>query len=291
MPRRSPSIRIAWRLCALAAILAASALLSALLVRLAPGFGADERMLDPRLSAASVGAIRRERSEGSDIAGYCWSYVRRLAHGDLGTSVSLGRPVSELLAERMGVTARSAAAGLGISWVAALGGVFLLEALRRRTCDAAASLAAGTLLCAPAALVALVCLYAGGTPGLAIAVVLFPRLFRYARGMVRQAAAAEHALAAEALGEAPLRILGLHVAVPIAPELLSLAALSVSMAMGAAIPVEALCDSPGVGQLAWQAAVARDLPVVVNVTLLIAGVTATVNAAAETVRAAREAEA
>ena len=284
-------VSLARRLALLAAVLAAGGFLSAVLVRLAPGFGADERMLDPRLTAGSIEAIRQARAEGSHIGAYCRSYLNRLAHGDLGTSISLGRPVKDLLAERMGVTARSAAAGLGISWAAALGGVFLLETLRRRACDAAVSAAAGTLLCAPAALVALGCLYLGGTPGLAIAAVLFPRLFRYARGIVRQAGAAEHVLAAEALGEKRLRILCLHVAVPILPELASLAGLSVSMAVGAAIPVEVFCDSPGVGQLAWQAALARDLPVVVNVTLLIAALTATVNSAAEAMRGAREREA
>jgi peptide/nickel transport system permease protein len=62
--------------------------------------------------------------------------------------------------------------------------------------------------------------------------------------------------------------------------LLAVAGVSVSMAVGAVIPVEALCDSPGVGQLVWQAALARDLPVIVNVTLLIAALTAAANLAA-----------
>jgi ABC-type dipeptide/oligopeptide/nickel transport system permease component len=63
------------------------------------------------------------------------------------------------------------------------------------------------------------------------------------------------------------------------------------MALGAMVPVEALCDSPGVGQLVWQAAMARDLPVLVNVTLLLAGLTIAANLTADTVRSAREAQA
>jgi peptide/nickel transport system permease protein len=63
-----------------------------------------------------------------------------------------------------------------------------------------------------------------------------------------------------------------------------LAGVSVSMAVGVAVPVEALCDSPGVGHLLWQAAVARDLPVVVNVTLLVTGVTTGANVLADWVR-------
>ena len=76
---------------------------------------------------------------------------------------------------------------------------------------------------------------------------------------------------------------------PVLPEMLALAGVSVSMAVGALIPVEALCDSPGVGQLVWQAAVARDLPVLVNVTLIITGLTAAANLMTDTLRVAREA--
>jgi ABC-type dipeptide/oligopeptide/nickel transport system permease component len=42
------------------------------------------------------------------------------------------------------------------------------------------------------------------------------------------------------------------------------------MAFGAAIPIEAICDVPGLGRLAWQSAMARDLPVLVSLTMLIA---------------------
>jgi ABC-type dipeptide/oligopeptide/nickel transport system permease component len=49
------------------------------------------------------------------------------------------------------------------------------------------------------------------------------------------------------------------------------------MAVGAVIPVEALCDSPGVGQLVWQSAMARDAPVLVHLTVLVALVTCGAN--------------
>jgi len=52
------------------------------------------------------------------------------------------------------------------------------------------------------------------------------------------------------------------------------------MAFGAAIPIEALCDSPGIGQLAWQAALNRDLPLIMNLTLLVTIVTVATNSLA-----------
>jgi ABC-type dipeptide/oligopeptide/nickel transport system permease component len=67
-----------------------------------------------------------------------------------------------------------------------------------------------------------------------------------------------------------------------APEMLALAGVSVSQAFSAAIPLEAVCDVPGLGQLAWQSALARDLPILVSLTLLLALITRFANAAADT---------
>ena len=273
------------------AVLLICGLLAATLVRMAPGFGMDERMLDMRLSSGSLRAMERQGAEQSDILHYYWHYLRQLSRGDLGNSLSWGRPVRDLLSERVALSLGSAGAGLGLAWMLALGTVTMLELSQRRSGEGLASLVAGALLCTPAALVALACVYIGATPALAIAAIVFPRIFRYLRDVVRQAGAAPHVLTAHALGLTPLRILARHVAPPVLPELVALGGISVRMAMGALIPVEALCDSPGVGQLLWQAAMARDLPVLVNVTLLLAAFTIGANLLADTARSAREEQA
>jgi peptide/nickel transport system permease protein len=46
--------------------------------------------------------------------------------------------------------------------------------------------------------------------------------------------------------------------------------LSLVTALSALVPVEVLFDVPGLGQLAWNAAMNRDLPVLLAVTLLMA---------------------
>ena len=287
LPRRVS--RVAWRFGTFAVLLLAGGLASATLVRLAPGFGTDERMLDTRLSSGSIQALEAAAKEGSDILPYYWNYLVRLSHGDLGTSVSLGRPVRELIGERMALTVRSLGAGLLLAWSVSVAVVLALELVRRQACEIAAALVAGALLCAPAAVVALACLYAGGAPAAAISAILFPRIFRYLRNLVGAARRAAHVLAAEAAGLHPLRILALYVAWPVLPELLALAGITVSMGVGATIPVETLCDSAGAGQLLWQAAMSRDLPVIVNMTLLITAVTAGASLLADAVRPAREA--
>jgi peptide/nickel transport system permease protein len=86
-----------------------------------------------------------------------------------------------------------------------------------------------------------------------------------------------HVLTAKARGLSGLRILGWHVLPNIAAPMLALAGVTVSLALGAAIPVEVVCDYPGLGQLAWRSALARDVPVLVNLTLIIALVTVAAN--------------
>ncbi len=289
MTWRALARQATWRLAVWAGLLAASGLLAAALVRLAPGFDADDRLLDVRLAPESREAIARERGAHSDVLAYYAGYFRRLARGDLGQSVSLGRPVNELLRERLPASVRSALGGLGLAWAIALAAVAVLEFRPRRWLERPAAAATGALLCVPSAVAALACVHLGGGASTALALILLPRIFRYARHLAAAARRAPHVLAAAGCGLRPGRILSYHVIAPVWPELAALAGVSVSMAAGALIPVESLCDSPGVGQLVWQAALSRDLPVLVNVALLITAVTTGANLLADAARAVREA--
>ena len=201
----------------------------------------------------------------------------------------MGRPVRELLAERAAVSVRSGAAGLALAWLLGLAGVAALEwrPAPRRRCDCGGG--DGRAVVRSGGVVALLCVYAGAAPAVAIAVILFPRIFRYARNVVGagapRAACAGGPRDGSAAVAASWRCMSRRRSLP---DLLALAGVSVSMAVGATIPVEALCDSPGVGHLLWQAALSRDVPVLVNVTLLITALTAGANLLADTARAARE---
>jgi peptide/nickel transport system permease protein len=113
--------------------------------------------------------------------------------------------------------------------------------------------------------------------------IVFPRIYRYARNLLGKAYSLPHIITARAKGVSELRILFWH-AIPVSgPQLLAVAGISVSVAVGAAIPVEALCGLPGVGQLAWQAALARDLPLLMNLTILVTLVTLLANSGADVI--------
>jgi len=92
---------------------------------------------------------------------------------------------------------------------------------------------------------------------------------------------------ARAKGLGTIRIFFRHVMPPAGGQLLALAAVSVNMAFGAAVAVEAICDQPGLGQLAWKAAVARDLPVLVILTAMVAVLTQFSRLVADAVSPAR----
>jgi hypothetical protein len=118
---------------------------------------------------------------------------------------------------------------------------------------------------------------------LAIALIVFPHTYRYARNLLVKAYSRPHIITARAKGLGEARILFWHVVPVVTPQLLAVAGVSVSMAVGAAIPVEALCGFAGIGQLAWQAALARDLPLLVNITILVTLVTLLANSGADVI--------
>jgi peptide/nickel transport system permease protein len=256
-------------------------LLGATLVRLGPGFGVDEREFDPRLNAQSIQAIRAERASDNNIALFYGRYLSGLVRGDLGFSRSLNRPVSELLKERLPLTLGSLAYGVlgGMSI-----GLILATALvwwHTPGSDILPALLSGLSLALPAALIALIFLWMGAGGRWAIALVVFPHVYRYAKNLLVATYQAPHVLAAQAKGLSSGRVMFAHVFTPALPQLAALAGISVSLAFGASIPIEVICDTPGVGQLAWKAALDRDLPLLVNITVLVTLMTLVVNACAD----------
>jgi peptide/nickel transport system permease protein len=257
--------------------------LAAVLVRFAPGFDADEQELDPHLSAESIQSLRQARIENHNIFRFYAHSLERAAHGDLGTSISLGQPVTTLLRQRAPLTLRLVVLGLLMSWSVALGLALSAAWMRISAYDSLATLISGIFLCLPAAVLALLSVLWNVPGALAVGLIVFPRIYRYARNLLGKAYSLPHIITARAKGVSELRILFWH-AIPVSgPQLLAVAGISVSVAVGAAIPVEALCGLPGVGQLAWQAALARDLPLLMNLTILVTLVTLLANSGADVI--------
>jgi len=257
--------------------------LSAAMVRLAPGFDSDEAALDPHLNSQSIQALRQARTEQHNIFRFYLHSLQLAMHGDLGTSISLKQPVSVLFQDRFPLTLRLVSLGLLMGWAAVMALVFTTALLRVTAYDLLATFMTGLLICVPAAVLALLSVLWNIPGALAIALIIFPRDYRYAHNLVNKAYSLPHIVTARAKGLSELRILFWHVVPSAGPQLLALAGVSVSLAIGAAIPVEALCGLAGIGQLAWQAALARDLPLLMNITVLVTLVTLLANSSADVI--------
>jgi peptide/nickel transport system permease protein len=280
---RSLRWKITGHVLALVATVLLGGLLSATLVRLAPGFDTDERELDPHLNAQSVQALRDARRHDRNIFRFYLSYMKRAASGDLGTSLALGQPVRTLLRDRAPLTLRLLLVGLALAWLLTLSLALSAAWLRLSVCDTLTTAVSGTFLCIPAAVLALLTVLWNAPGSLAIALIVFPHTYRYARNLLVKAYSRPHIITARAKGLGEARILFWHVVPVVIPQLLAVAGVSVSMAVGAAIPVEALCGLAGIGQLAWLAALARDLPLLVNITVLVTLVTLLANSGADVI--------
>jgi peptide/nickel transport system permease protein len=280
---RSLRWKIAAHALALLATVLLGGLLSATLVRLAPGFDVDERELDPHLNAQSVQAMRDARHQDDNVLQFYFLYMKRAARGDLGTSLALGQPVRSLLRDRAPITFRLLTLGLGLAWMLTLTLALSTAWLRLSVYDTLTTVVSGTFLCLPAAVLALLSVLWNVPGSLAIALIVFPHTYRYARNLLVKAYCRPHIITARAKGLGEARILFWHVVPVVTPQLLAVAGVSVSLAVGAAIPVEALCGLAGIGQLAWQAALARDLPLLVNITILVTLVTLLANSGADVI--------
>jgi peptide/nickel transport system permease protein len=255
--------------------------LGATLVRLAPGFGVDEEQLDARLSAQSIQALREARASDSNLLVFYFQYLNRLLHGDLGNSRTLQRPVSQLVVERLPETLKSVALGLALGWSAGFLLAVAIVMSRAWYLDLLGSLLVGVLLCLPAAVLALLFVLAQAPARLLLGLVVFPKIFRYSRNLLARSSALPHVLTARAKGLGNMRVLVWHILPTATPQLLALLGVTVSVAFTAAIPMEALCDMPGIGQLAWKAALGRDVALLVNLTMIVTLVTLAANSVSD----------
>jgi len=265
----------------LAATVLVGGILAGALVRVSPGFGTDERELDARLDEASRASIRAARMADRDLFRFYVRYFGSVLRGDLGMSEAFHCPIGQLIRYRAPVTAVVMATGIVGGWALAFAAAIPAVLCRQRFCAGSIGLLTGILICVPSAVLAILVFNLGGPIRGIVVLVIFPRVFDYLRNLLRDAYSQPHILTARAKGLGTWRILFRHVLPAAAPQLFALAGVSAAMAFGAAIPIETLCDLPGIGQLAWKAALARDLPVLVVLTALITLLTQVCNSVSD----------
>ncbi len=242
---------------------------STVLVRFAPGYLSDAREMDSRYGDAVRAELSVEAARSGTITHLLSAELQGWIRGDGGVSRQYGVPVSELIVPRLAVTGELLLRALVLAWTLALFASLFSSAARRPSLLWQAP--AALLLAIPIAAMATLCLLAGkGGPVLVMALLLSARDFKFLHHTLRKAWFDPHLLQARAQGVRVHRLILGYILPAIRPQLSALASLSIVTALSALVPVEVIFNVPGLGQLAWNAALNRDLPVMLSATIVMA---------------------
>jgi peptide/nickel transport system permease protein len=253
----------------LLAVVLAGGFVAAALVRYSPGFGAIPEDLNPEISPATLRALHEQNDRANSLPVFYARYLAAAVKGDFGVSQNLKQPVADLLRRRAPVTLRLILWGTAGGWV--LGGLLAWMAVwtRRGLAETAAWSISGLLLAVPPAVLALAFFFYQAPLSLALALALLPRLFGTMRALLDECYRSPALLAARSRGVRPHTLAFRYVLGGAAPQLTALLGVALVLAFGSAIPIETLCDVPGIGSLALQAAISRDMPLLCGLALII----------------------
>jgi len=242
---------------------------STVLVRYAPGYLSDPGEMNSRYAHTVRAELSAEAGRSRSITQMLITEITGMTRGSAGISRQFDVPVIELIRPRLAVTGELLLRSLLLGWALALCAALIASAGKEPSMlwQAPATL----LLAVPTAAMATLCLLAGsGGPVFVMAVLVAARDFKFLQRILRKAWLEEHLLHARAQGIRPGRLLVAHVWPAFFTQLAALAGLSLVTTLSALVPVEVLFNVPGLGQLAWNAALNRDLPVLLAVTLTMA---------------------
>jgi len=282
--------------------------LSFVLVELAPGDFFAEMRLDPRISEATLQALRARHGLDRPLPERYVRWVASLARGELGYSFAYGTPVAPLLWPRLRNTLLLTGTATAMAWALALPiGVWWATA-RGATVRRSLAVLMATLLAIPDILLALVLLLlavrtgwfpAGGMtsvgheqmsraarfrdvvahlalPAFALVLCILPSLTRHVRASLAATLDAPFVQAARGHGIPEWRVVLRHALPAAANPLVSLFGLSVATLTSMSLLVEIVMSWPGLGPLLLEAILARDFHLVLalvlaSTVLLLAG--------------------
>lgn len=248
-----------------------AALGSVVLMRYSPGYFTDAREIDAAYADGARTQVDALKASQASLPHLLWSELHSWAHGDLGRSRHYDVPVSDLLKQRAGITCRLLLRGIVSGWLIALALAIPLSARRGHRGELVLASSTAALLAIPVGALATVSLLANeGGPVSVLAMIVAVRDFKLLYRLLWASWRAPHLLHARAQGLSFRRTAWVHLVPVLRRELVALALMSLIVALSSLVPVEVIFDVPGLGQLAWSAAMNRDLPVLAAVTGLLA---------------------
>jgi peptide/nickel transport system permease protein len=290
------------------ATLAIAVTLLFFVMRLAPGDPlarlAGERTVSPEEVAALRARYGLDRPLGSQFA----AFVQGLARGDLGTSITYGRPVGALLRERLPATLLLGGAVLLLNFTLGLW-LGVVQALRQgRAADAALSVLSLAGYALPSFWVGLVLAWLVGVewrllpaagmqdpllpadagllqraadvarhlvlPALTLAIVSIAAAMRYQRAAMLEVMAQPYLRTARAKGLPERTVVRRHAWRNALFPVLTLFGLWLPILVSGSVFVEYVFAWPGLGSLAAEAVAGRDYPLLMGTAVLVAATVA-----------------
>jgi len=282
--------------------------LSFLFAELAPGNFLDELRLDPRVSAATIEALRDRYGLDQPFPQKYFRWLQSISRGELGFSVAYNGPVGPLLWRRARNTLFLTVTATVLAWLVAIPLGVWGASRKGKWADRMGAGATTALLSVPDVLLGLGLLLlavrtgyfpTGGMvslsfaelglwdkvkdvashffiPVTALILANLPVLVRHVRASLIEVLQAPFIQAARASGIPERRLLFRYALRAAANPLISLLGLSIAALLSASLVVETIMSWPGLGPLLLEAVAARDLHLVVGVVmcstiLLVAG--------------------
>jgi peptide/nickel transport system permease protein len=263
---------------------------------LAPGDFFDEMKLNPQISQATIAALRSQYGIDQPIPLRYASWVKSVLRGEWGYSFAYNCPVRSLLMARARNTLLLTTAATFLAWLIALPlGVWMANR-RGRWSDRLSLAGTSLLLSIPELVIALLLLYwvtrtralpAGGmvsvsadglstqamlinlashlvVPTATLVFASLPLLVRHIRASMIEVLRAPFVQAARAHGIGRTRLLFRYALPAAANPLCGLLGLSVGGLLSGSLLVEVITAWPGLGPLLLEAAIGRDIYVVVG---------------------------
>ncbi|WAJ30389.1 ABC transporter permease [Antarcticirhabdus aurantiaca] len=271
-----------------------------------PGDTASAR-LGTQATPEALASLRAELGLDRPAPERYLRWIGGVLTGDLGTSFTYGVPVAKLVADRLAVTLPLAGLALALAILVALPLGTLAAARADRAPDAAAALFAQGALALPNFWIGLLLILvfattlrwmpSGGFPGweagigaglqalvmpaVALALPQAGVLTRVTRSAVLDMANEDFVRLARAKGLSRRRAILRHALPNALPPILTVLGFQFTFLVAGAVLVENVFNLPGLGSLARQALVQRDVVVIQDVVLIFAALTILVNFAVD----------
>jgi peptide/nickel transport system permease protein len=284
-----------------ATLLAASVLIFAV-QRVLPG-NAAEVMLGTSATPEAVKALSQKLGLDRSLTTRYASWIKGLATGELGTSVSYDTPISQLILERLAVTGPLALMAMTLTTVIALTLGIYAASRHNQLGDVGVMVASQLGIAIPNFWFAILLILvfsvklrwfsAGGFPGweddplqafkslilpaLALAVVQSAILARITRSAVLDVLREDFVRTARAKGLSKRQVLWRHVLRNAFVPVLTVMGLQFANLLTGTVVIENVFSLPGLGRLIFQAIANRDLLVVQNVVMLLAAAVILIN--------------